>query len=53
MNLDVYNIRLTVDPDYPDKIEIEMLENGVAVEGGQFDIAGLLKAITDFYNENY
>ena len=34
MNLELYDIRITTDPDYPDKVEIEMLENGVGVEGG-------------------
>ena len=53
MNLDLYDIRITTDPDYPDRVEIEMLENGVGVEGGQFDMAGLISAIKKFYNENY
>lgn len=51
--MDLYDVRLTLDPDYPDKIEIEMLENGVAVEGGQFQLDGLIKAIKDYYNRNY
>jgi hypothetical protein len=51
--MDLYDIRITTDPDYPDKVEIEMLENGVGVEGGQFDIAGLILAIKKFYAENY
>ena len=51
--MDLYDIRLTLDPDYPDKVEIEMLENGVGVEGGQFDIAGLILAIKEYYNKNY
>ena len=51
--MDFQDIRLTFDPDYPDKIEIEMLEDGVGVEGGQFDLAGLILAIKQFYNDNY
>jgi hypothetical protein len=51
--LELYNIRITTDPDYPDKVEIEMLENGVAVEGGQFDLAGLMNVILKYYNDNY
>lgn len=51
--MDLYDIRLTVDPHYPDKVEIEMLENGVGVEGGQFDLAGLINAIKEFYNKHY
>lgn len=53
MNLELQDIRITIDPDYPDKVEIEMMENGVGVEGGQFDLSGLLQAIRKFYNENY
>jgi len=53
MDLELYDIRITTDPDYPDKVEIEMLENGVGVEGGQFDMAGLILAIKEFYNKNY
>jgi len=52
-NMDLYDIRITLDPDYPDKVEIEMLENGVGVEGGQFDLGGLIQAIKEFYNKNY
>lgn len=51
--LDVNNIRITYDPDYPDKVEIELLENGVAVEGGQFDINSFMSVIRKFYNDNY
>jgi len=51
--IDLQDIRITVDPDYPDKVEIEMLENGVGVEGGQFDMAGLIQAIKEFYHANY
>jgi len=51
--MDLYDVRITTDPAYPDKVEIEMLENGVGVEGGQFDLAGLILAIKKFYAENY
>ena len=51
--MDLYDIRITLDPDYPDRVEIEMLENGVGVEGGQFDLADLIAAIKEFYNANY
>jgi hypothetical protein len=51
--MDLGAIRITLDPDYPDKVEIEMLENGVGVEGGQFDLGGLITAIKQFYNDNY
>jgi len=51
--MDLYDVRITTDPDYPDRVEIEMLENGVGVEGGQFELAGLILAIKKFYNENY
>lgn len=51
--IDLRDVRLTVDPDYPDKIEIEMLEDGVAVEGGQFDLDAFLNTVVDFYNKNF
>jgi hypothetical protein len=53
MPIDLSSIRITIDPDYPNKVEIEMLEDGVAVEGGQFDLDKFLQAISDFYHENY
>lgn len=53
MMLDLHDVRITTDPDYPDKVEIEMLENGVGVEGGQFDLASFIQAIKQFYNANY
>jgi hypothetical protein len=53
MNLELHDVRITTDPDYPDKVEIEMLENGVSVEGGQFDLGGFIAAIKEFYNANY
>jgi hypothetical protein len=53
MPIDLYNIRITTDPDYPDKVEIEMLENGVGVEGGQFDMASFINAVMEFYHANY
>ena len=62
--MDFDTIRITFDPDYPTKIEIEMLENGVGIEGGQFDLESLrqtvqpelnqlIDAIKKFYNANY
>ena len=51
--IDLQNIRITVDPDYPDKVEIEMLEGGVGVEGGQFDLGLFIQAIKQFYHANY
>jgi hypothetical protein len=51
--LDINSLRITVDPDYPTKIEISMLENGVIVEGGQFDLSDFLNVVLKFYNDNY
>lgn len=51
--IDIGQIRLTLDPDYPNKIEIELLENGVGVEGGQFDLADFIACVLKFYNNNY
>ena len=51
--MDFDTIRITFDPDYPTKIEIEMLENGVGIEGGQFDLNDFIKCVKEFYNKNY
>jgi len=51
--IDLQDVRITVDPDYPNKVEIEMLENGIAIEGGQFDLTAFLTAVKEFYNKNY
>jgi len=51
--MDLRNISITFDPDYPDKVEIGMLEDGVLVEGGQFDLEEFIKLVTDYYNEKY
>ena len=53
MTMQLNDIRITLDPDYPDQVEIEMLEAGVGVEGGQFDITAFILAIKEFYNANY
>ena len=51
--LDVNNVRITYDPDYPDKIEIGILEDGAIVEGGQFDLSSFMLHVMKFYNDNY
>ena len=52
--LDFYSkVRITYDPDYPNKIEIAMLEDGVIVEGGQFDLGEFMNTVLEFYNERY
>ena len=51
--MDIANINITYDPDYPDKVEIGIVENGVIVEGGQFDLEDFLMHVMKFYNERY
>ena len=51
--IDLQDVRITVDPDYPNKVEIEMLENGIAIEGGQFDLGLFIQAVKQFYHANY
>jgi hypothetical protein len=52
--LDIRRIRITTDDDYPDKIEIDILdENGDAIEGGQFDLDRFMAAVIEFYNREY
>jgi len=51
--MQVNNLKFTLDPDYPDKIEIGIVEDGVVVEGGQFDLNAFMDVIVKFYNENY
>ena len=50
----IYDISVTTDEDYPDKIEIHLLDkDGVIVEGGQFDLAMFLDHIMEFYHKHY
>ena len=51
--MDLANINITFDPDYPDKVEIGIVEDGVIVEGGQFDLTSFLLHVMEFYNKNY
>lgn len=52
-NLELGGISITTDYDYPDKVEIGIVENGVLVEGGQFDLDSFIKHVLEFYNKNY
>jgi hypothetical protein len=51
--MDIKNISITVDEDYPNKVEIHILEDGVIVEGGQFDMDAFVKHVLEFYSKNY
>lgn len=51
--LDARNVILTVDEDYPDKIEISIMEKGVIVEGGQFDLDSFMNHVLKFYQDKY
>lgn len=50
---DARNIVFTIDEDYPDKIEISILEKGVIVEGGQFDLDEFMNHVLKFYDEKW
>ena len=50
---DARNVMLTVDEDYPNKIEISIMEDGVIVEGGQFDIDEFMNHVLKFYQAKY
>lgn len=53
-NFNAYNINFTLDDDYPDKIEISLVdEDGVIVEGGQFDLQDFMMHVMKFYQKNY
>lgn len=50
----IYDIAITTDDDYPDKVEIHLLDQaGAIVEGGQFDLAEFLQHVMKFYNKHY
>ena len=51
--LDIYNIKIEIDEDRPEKVWIWMIQDGEKVEGGEFDMAGLMDAILKYYNSNY
>jgi hypothetical protein len=51
--MNIKNISITVDEDYPNKVEIHLLEDGVIVEGGQFDRDEFIKVVLEFYNRNF
>ena len=47
-------IQFTTDPDYPDKLEINMVDpQGAILEGGQFDLESFLACVLEYYNANY
>lgn len=51
---DIYDVSITTDSDYPDKVEIHLLDQqGAIVEGGQFDLADFLQHVMAFYDKNY
>lgn len=51
---EIYNIAITTDTDYPDKVEIHLLDQaGAIAEGGQFDLAMFLEHVMEFYNKHY
>lgn len=51
--LDMANIRIEIDEDHPERVWIWMIQDGVKVEGGAFDLADFMDAILKYYNANY
>ena len=51
--MDLKTISITTDLDYPNKVEIHILEDGEIVEGGQFDLDAFVKHVLEFYNQNF
>ena len=52
--IDVNKIRIELDADYPNKVEIHILDdNGAIQEGGQFDKEQFMTWVLEFYNKNY
>ena len=48
------DIKIEIDPDYPDKVEIHLLDaTGAIIEGAQFDRFAFMSWVLRFYNENY
>lgn len=53
-NQEVYDISITTDTDYPDKVEIHLLDQqGAIIEGGQFDLHAFLDHVMQFYHKHY
>jgi hypothetical protein len=49
----VYDISITTDTDYPNLVEIALLDkNGAIIEGGQFNLQDFLAVVLEFYNDN-
>jgi hypothetical protein len=51
---EIYDVGIITDSDYPDKVEIHLLDKeGAVVEGGQFDLAMFLEHVMEFYYKHY
>jgi hypothetical protein len=51
---EVHDIAVTTDEDYPDKVEIHLLDqDGVIIEGGQFDLGLFILHVMEFYHKHY
>ena len=51
--LTMANIRIEIDEDHPEKVWIWMIEDGIKVEGGSFDLDEFMNHILNYYNDNY
>lgn len=54
LSIDMERVEIVIDEDYPDRVEIYMLDDhGNRVEGGTFSKSDFMTAVLDFYNKNY
>ena len=54
LSIDVDRVEIVIDEDYPDRVEIYMLDDlGNRVEGGTFKKSDFISVVLDFYNQHY
>lgn len=54
LSIDVDRVEIVIDEDYPDRVEIYMLDDlGNRVEGGTFKKREFMDAVLEFYNRHY
>jgi len=52
--LDISNIEIVIDDDYPERVELYKLDsNGLRLEGGTFSKDAFMAWIDKFYSDNY
>ena len=54
VSIDVDRVEIVIDEDYPDRVEIYMLdEEGQRIEGGTFKKSLFMDAVLEFYNRHF